>query len=92
MENIPFEILRRYFTIEKGDIFKFVIAKTWCENYPTNLTKQSLVSKDNSRSSRQDIPCLFMEPEGSLPYSQELATGSYPVTDESSPHPHTQFI
>jgi hypothetical protein len=26
-----------------------------------------------------------MEPEGSLLYSQELATGHYPETDESSP-------
>jgi hypothetical protein len=27
-----------------------------------------------------------MEPEGSLPYSQHLATGPYPDPDESSPH------
>jgi len=29
-----------------------------------------------------------MEPEGSLPRAQELATGSYPELDAVSPHPH----
>jgi hypothetical protein len=29
----------------------------------------------------------FMEPRGSLPHSQEPTTGSYPVPDQSSPHP-----
>jgi hypothetical protein len=33
-----------------------------------------------------------MEPEGSLPYSQELATGRYPKPDESSPNPYTPFL
>jgi hypothetical protein len=32
-----------------------------------------------------------MEPEGSLPYSQQPATGSYPEPDESSPHLPTLF-
>jgi hypothetical protein len=27
-----------------------------------------------------------MEPEGSLPYSQESSTGSYPDPDQSSPY------
>jgi hypothetical protein len=33
-----------------------------------------------------------MESEGSLPYSQEPATGRYPVPVESSPHVPTQFL
>jgi len=33
----------------------------------------------------------FIETEGSLPYSQELATGPYPEPDESSPHLPTLF-
>jgi hypothetical protein len=32
-----------------------------------------------------------MEPEGSLPYSQDPATGRYPEPDESSPHLPTLF-
>jgi hypothetical protein len=32
-----------------------------------------------------------MEPEGSLPYSQQPATGPYPEPDESTPHPPTSF-
>jgi len=33
----------------------------------------------------------FMEPEGSLPCSQQPATGPFPEQDESSPHPPTEF-
>jgi hypothetical protein len=33
-----------------------------------------------------------MEPEGSLPRSQEAATGPYPEPDASSPHLQTLFL
>jgi len=33
-----------------------------------------------------------MEPEGSLQYSQQLATRSYPKTEEANPHPRTLFL
>jgi hypothetical protein len=33
-----------------------------------------------------------MEPEGSLPSSQQLTTGPSTELDESSPHIHTQFL
>jgi hypothetical protein len=33
-----------------------------------------------------------MEPEGSLPYSQEPANGPYSEPVESSQHPRTGFI
>jgi hypothetical protein len=32
-----------------------------------------------------------MEPEGSLPRSQEPATGPYPKLYKSNPHPETLF-
>jgi hypothetical protein len=34
----------------------------------------------------------FMEPEGSLPCSQEPASSPYPEPDESTPQPHTLFL
>jgi hypothetical protein len=33
-----------------------------------------------------------MEPEGSLPYSQEPGTGRYSEPRESSPHPLIMFL
>jgi hypothetical protein len=35
---------------------------------------------------------LFVEYVGSLPCSQEPATGPYPEPDESSPHLHALFL
>jgi hypothetical protein len=32
-----------------------------------------------------------MEPEGSLPWSQEPATGTFPEPDKYNPHPQTLF-
>jgi hypothetical protein len=42
-----------------------------------------------SRSATQEYSNIFLEPEGSLPCSQEPFAGSYPESDQSSPyHPH----
>jgi len=43
--------------------------------------KQNPFWEADSQSAGQEIPCLFMEPEGSLPYLQEPATGLYPEPD-----------
>jgi hypothetical protein len=45
----------------------------------------------DSHSAGQEIPQPFTEPEGSLPCSQEPATGSFPEPDEFSPHLATLF-
>ena len=49
---------------------------------------QSPSWKANSFAARQEIPRIFMEPEGSLPQSQASATCPYPVPAQSSPHTH----
>jgi hypothetical protein len=41
-----------------------------------------------SRRTSQD----FMEPEGSLPYSQEPSTGPYPEPDQSNPYHPILFL
>jgi hypothetical protein len=33
-----------------------------------------------------------VEPEGSLPCSQDLATGPYPEPDKSNPYPHIHHL
>jgi hypothetical protein len=39
----------------------------------------------------QEIPRIFMEPEGSLPYSQVPATRPYPEPTPSCPHDPLQL-
>jgi hypothetical protein len=53
---------------------------------PVNSREQSPWQAKNHSGSRE-IPPHFMEPEVSLTYSQEPATGPYPEPDESIPHP-----
>jgi len=51
----------------------------------TSYMGQVPYGEANSHSvSQKDFP-LFMEPEGSLPFSQQLATCSCPELDESGP-------
>jgi hypothetical protein len=57
----------------------------------TDWTEQSPLQADNLSAS-QEIPRLLIEPDDSLPRSQELATGSCPEPDESSPHHHTLVL
>jgi hypothetical protein len=42
-------------------------------------------------AANQEIPRIFMEPEGSLPYSQVPATCPYPEPTPSSPHDPLQL-
>jgi hypothetical protein len=52
-------------------------------------------SDANSRSASQEIPppsLAFIEPEGSLPCSQEPTTGPHPEPDESSPYLSTPIL
>jgi hypothetical protein len=43
-------------------------------------------SEANQFAASQGIPRIFMEPEGSLPYSQVPANYPYPEPTSSSPH------
>jgi hypothetical protein len=49
-------------------------------------TEQSPSWEANQFADSQEIPRIFMEPEGSLPYSQETSTCPYPDPTPSSPH------
>ena len=49
---------------------------------------QSLSWEANWFAASQEIPRIFMEPEGSLPHSQASATCPYPGPAQSSPHTH----
>jgi hypothetical protein len=51
----------------------------------SNQTTEQSPSESNSHSASQEIPRLFMEPKGSLPCSQQPASGLYPEPDEFSP-------
>ena len=51
---------------------------------------QSPFWQANCFAASQEIPRIFMEPEGSLPHSQASATCSYPGPAQSSPHTHIQ--
>jgi hypothetical protein len=50
------------------------------------LTPWSLALKNQPALSYSRISQHFVEPEGSVPYSQQSATGPYPELDESSPY------
>jgi len=53
--------------------------------HTTNSVQQSPSWEASSRSASQEISRLLWNPEGSIPCSQEQATGSCPEPDESSP-------
>ena len=52
----------------------------------TNLMSLAILLQLLSAS--QEIPRIFMEPEGSSPQSQASATCPYPGPAQSSPHTH----
>jgi hypothetical protein len=56
-----------------------------------NLVEQSL-SNETVSEFVKNILSPFMEPESSLQYSHESATGPSPEPDESSAHPHFMFL
>jgi len=48
---------------------------------------QDIIWKADSHSACQKYPAFFVEPEGSLPYSQNPSTGPYSEPAEAgSPH------
>jgi hypothetical protein len=57
-------------------------------NWLTNSTEDSLCLEIIIAK----VVASFMESDGSLSYSEEPATGTYPEPDESIPHPHISFL
>jgi hypothetical protein len=55
------------------------------------LGAESFLRSWSVLATSQKIPHIFMEPEGSLPYSQVPATCPYPEPTLSSPHTSLQF-
>jgi hypothetical protein len=53
--------------------------------------EQSPTWEANQFTASPEIHRIFMEPEGSLPYSQVPATCLYPEPTLSSPHARLQF-
>jgi hypothetical protein len=58
--------------------------KVLLPTYLLNSTEQSPSCEANRFSASQEIPCIFMEPEGSLLHSQVPATCPYHEPDRSS--------
>jgi hypothetical protein len=70
--------------------------KKGCLAYDGELTNklygaESFLTSHHSLSYPR-ISQSFMEPEGSLPCSKELATGPYPEPDKSSPNHSILFL
>jgi hypothetical protein len=58
---------------------------------PTNSMEQNPSWETDSHPANHVISHLILEPEGSLPYSQDPAIGPYSEPDEPIPRPPTQF-
>ena len=57
--------------------------------FGASIYMQQNPSWESNRSSAcQEIPSFLWNPEGSLPHSQNHATGPFPEHDQSSPCPH----
>jgi len=67
----------------RGIIAVLVIANAYSQR--THSMKQSPPWEANRFPASQEIPHIFVEPEGSLPHSQVPATCPYPEPDRSSP-------
>jgi hypothetical protein len=72
----------------QGDVHGLLIVETTLHLLLTYSMVQSPSWEANWFVASQEIPRIFMEPEGSLPHSQASATCPYPVPAQSSPHTH----
>jgi hypothetical protein len=69
----------------RNSMAKYISAHLYGPALP-NFMGLSPSSEVASRGAAQVYPQHFMAPEGSLPYSQEPSTGSYPKPDQYRPH------
>ena len=64
-----------------------IYPETYLLTYLLTAWSRVLLEKLTGFAANQEIPPHFMEPEGSLPYSQAPATCPYPEPARSSPYP-----
>jgi hypothetical protein len=83
---------KQYFVCRKqSDMFQFICV-IFRKSYLTYSMMHSPSWEANRFAVSQEIPHIFMEPEGSLPHSQMPATCPYPEPSRSSHIPKLHFL
>ena len=89
------------FIAERGRDIQYIYIYIYIHTYiltylltysPTHSMQHSPNLEANRFSASQEIPCIGMEPKGSLPHSQVPDTCPYPELARASPYPTSHFL